>query len=316
MRTLSIEEKSFVSELVRITKISHNVFLANVVDRELNNTDVYLDYANNEMKYRFDQNLYNQNPNQFTDFAREFSWKMMRYINLLRDLEKEGMLFLFQESPNVNNSRFGRLANGNSYITSSINDQEAITSFLDYSKKTILINQSLIDFEENDFKTESDLKHIESIKYSKKNLKLADKSLKSSLRSLNLASKSLVSGNRSLKYSRNTLIVTILIFIIGTAINVIISNREQKPISLNENQFNLLNNSLLKTQQKLNSTNRNFESFYSQTDSLIQLTQNNISNIENGIKSLDKNRFSDYQLIKKELQEFRESLNKLSNKIE
>lgn len=316
MRTLSTEEKSFVSELVRIAKISHNVFLGNIVDRELNNTDVYLDYANNQVEYRFDQNLYKQNPNQFTDFAREFSWKMMRYINLLRDLEKEGMLFLFQESPNVNNSRFGKLVNGNSYISSSINDQEAISSFLKYSKKTILINQSLIDFEKNDFKTEADLKHIESIEYSKKNLKLADESLKSSLKSLDLASRSLESGNSSLKYSRYTLIATILIFIIGTALNVFISNKEQEPFTLNEKQFILLNNSLLKSRQELNSTNKNFQSLHSQTDSLIQFTQTEIGNIEHRINNLEIISSSDFKSIKMEIQKIQESMSKLSDKID
>lgn len=315
MRTLSSEEKSFVSELVRIAATSHNVFLANVVDRELNNTDVYLDYANNQVEYRFDQNLYNQNPTQFMDFTREFSWRMMRYINLLRDLEKEGMLFMFQESPNVNNSRFGRLVNGNTYISSSINDQEAIGSFLKFSKKTILINQSLIDFEKNDFKTESDLKHIESIEYSKKNLALADKSLKSSLESLELASQSLESGNGALKYSRYTLIATILIFVIGTAINIYISNKEQEPFSLNEKQFELLNNSLLKSREELKSTIRNLQSVQLQNDSLIRFTRDQTKFIENRIKDFELSNSSEMKSIKMEIRNIQESLNQLNEKI-
>lgn len=316
MRTLSPEEKSFVSELVRIAATSHNVFLANVVDQELNNTDVYLDYANNHVEYRFDQNLYNQNPTQFMDFAREFSWRMMRYINLLRDLEKEGMLFMFQESPNVNNSRFGRLFNGNMYISSSINDQEAIGSFLKFSKKTILINQSLIDFEKNNFKTESDLKHIESIEYSKKNLALADKSLKSSLESLELASQSLESGNGALKYSRYTLIATILIFVIGTAINIYTSNKEQEPFSLNKKQFELLNNSLLKSREELNSTIRNLKSVQLQNDSLIRFTRDQSKLIENRIDDFELSNSSEIKSIKMEIGNIQESLNKLNEKIE
>ncbi|SMG53055.1 hypothetical protein [Arenibacter troitsensis] len=316
MRTLSTEEKSFVKELVKISGISHNVFLANVVDRELNNTDVYLDYFNKQVEYRFDQNLYNQNQNLFTDFAREFSWRMMLYINLLRDLEKEGMLFMFQESPNVNNSRFGRLINGNRYISSRINDQEAISSLLKYSKKTILINQSLIDFEKNDFKTEVDLKHIESIEYSKKNLKLADESLKSSLTSLDLASKSLESGNKSLRYSRYTLIATILIFVIGTAINIFISSKKQEPFTLNEKQFNLFNNSLLKSGEELNSTKRNLQSVQSQTDSIIRYTRAETENIENQIENFVASSSSDIRSIKIEIRKIQESLGKLSDKIE
>lgn len=351
MRTLSPEEKSFVSELVRIAKISHNVFLGNVVDRELNNTDVYLDYANNQVEYRFDENLYHQNPNQFMDFAREFSWRMMRYINLLRDLEKEGMLFLLQESPNVNNSRFGKLVRGNSFIGSSVNDPEAISSFLKYSKKTILINQSLYDFEENDFKTEADLKHIESIEYSRKNLKVADESLQSSLKSLDIASKSLEagneglrysrenlevanksfnsslesldlasksfeSGNKSLDYSRYTLITTIIIFIIGTIINLYVSNKEQQPFKIDEQQLSQINNSFKTSNQTLQLKVDTLKDRFSQIDSLVDGIQNEVNSIEKSMGSSNKTLSMQIKSIEKELTLMNKTINSLSKETE
>ena len=147
------EEKSFITELVRISSFSQNVCLDNIIDRELNNVDVYLDYAKKQVEYRFDEGLYKQDPSKFMDFARVFSWRIMRYVTLLRDLEKEGMLFLYQESPNVPNSRFGRLIKGSKFIASGLNDSQAISSILEYTKRTILINQSLLDFESNNFKS-------------------------------------------------------------------------------------------------------------------------------------------------------------------
>lgn len=244
MRVLSTEEKEFIKELVRISQNSHNVFLANIIDRELNNVDIYLDYSNNLVEYRFDKILYDKDPDEFMFFARDFSWKIMRYVNLLKDLEKVGMLFLYQESPNRGNSRFGRLINNNPFIKSDLNDINAINSIIEYSKKTILINESLVKYVNDGFKTEEDLKHIESIKYSEKNLKVANESLESSLTSLEIANKSLTSSNKSLKYAGWTLIATIVIFIIGMIINVIIVNKEKEPLKINENQINSINESI------------------------------------------------------------------------
>jgi uncharacterized protein YfkK (UPF0435 family) len=323
MRTLSDEEKSFITELVRISSSSQNVFLGNIIDRELNGVDVYLDYANKKVEYRFDEGLYKQDPSQFMDFARVFSWKIMRYVTLLRDLEKEGMLFLYQESPNVPNSSFGRLVRGRIPISNGLNDTQAISSILEYTKKTILINQSLLDFESNDFKTEDALRHLESVEYSKKNLELADQSLKSSLVSLDLATKSLdasnkgldfskdnldlanksfnsglesldlatqsfKSGNTSLKYSRYTLIATISIFIVGTIINIIISNKDQQPLNLDETQLNMINKSIQTKNQKLLMKLDTISNVFGAIDSLVGGVKSEINGIENTLSTSNK----------------------------
>lgn len=177
MRKLSDDEKSFINELIRISENSHDVFLANIIDRKLNNVDVYLDYISNIVDYRFDQNLYNNDPNQFIYYVREFTWKMRQYIQLLLDLEKNGMLFLFQESPNVANSRFGRLISGNQFIPSRINDLETTKLIIDYAKKTIIINESLKHFAKNDFRTDEEIRYEEEKETSIKSLKTAKNTL-------------------------------------------------------------------------------------------------------------------------------------------
>ena len=177
MRKLSEGEKSFINELIRVSENSHDVFLANIIDRELNNVDVYLDYISNIVDYRFDQNLYNNDPNQFIYYVREFTWKMRQYIQLLIDLEKNGMLFLFQESPNVANSRFGRLISGNQFIPSRINDLETTKLIIDYAKKTIIINESLKHFAKNDFRTDEEIRYEEEKETSIKSLKTAKNTL-------------------------------------------------------------------------------------------------------------------------------------------
>lgn len=177
MRKISTEEKQFISELVRISENSFDVFLANIIDRELNNIDIFLDHRNTSVEYRIDEDVYNYDLDEFTQFARNFSWRIMRYIQLLKDLEKEGMLFLYQESPNRENSRFGRLIKNRPYIRADINDPNAINSILDFSKKTIIINESLKNYVNNGFRTDEEVRFSEEKIISAKNLRTAKNTL-------------------------------------------------------------------------------------------------------------------------------------------
>lgn len=177
MRKLSKNEKLFVKKLVDISNKSRDVFLGNIIDNKMNNVDVHLDFLNNIVDYRFDKNLYERDPNELMDFARDFSWEMRKYIQLLLDLEKNGMLFLFQETPNVETHRFGGLITGNSYIPSRINDSKATKLILKYAKKTIIINEGLRNFVSNDFKTDEEVRYLEEKETSIKSLKTANNTL-------------------------------------------------------------------------------------------------------------------------------------------
>lgn len=240
MRKLSEEEKIFTRELLRISSISYNVYLSNIVDKELNNIDIFLDYQNQKVEFRFDQNMYQQNPSNFISFTRDFSWKMIRYFNLLRDLEKYGMLFLLQESPTKMNLRFGRLVTGQTFISSSLNDIDIIKLILDYSLKTILINQSLREYVENDFKTEEDIKHRQNIGISEENLRIANDSLEIASQSLDASKEALNASKESLKKTNITIWVTIGIFVLATIINLYIAFRNPEPIKLDTQQLNEL----------------------------------------------------------------------------
>ncbi|MGE8535765.1 MAG: hypothetical protein ACN6OJ_14350 [Chryseobacterium sp.] len=211
MRNLSQQEKKFITELLRIANTSNNVFMANIVYGELTNVDIYLDYENQKVEYRFDQNLYDQNQYSFSDFTRDFSWKIIKYFKLLKYLENNGMLFLYQETPYEDNSRYGRLINDHPFIGADINDKDAVKLILDCSKKTIVINESIREYVNNDFKTKEDLKHFENLELSKKNLEIAQ-------RSNELAQK-------SLKRIDITIITTIIIFILGSILNFYIASK-------------------------------------------------------------------------------------------
>lgn len=208
MRNLSQQEKNFITKLLRIANTSNNVFMTNIVYDELTNVDIYLNYEHLKVEYRFDKVLYDEDPSMFIDYARDFSWKIIKYFKLLKYLENNGMLFLYQESPSEENARFGRLIKDRMFISADINDADATALILECSKKTIVINQSIRDYVANDFKTEDDIKHFENINLSKENLEVARQSL--------------IVAQRSLKKVHYTIILTLIIFVIGTIINFLI----------------------------------------------------------------------------------------------
>lgn len=210
MRNLSQQEKDFITKLLSIANTSNNVFMANIVYGDLKNVDIYLDYEHQKVEYRFDKNLYDQNQHSFSDFTRDFSWKIIKYFKLLKYLETNGMLFLYQETPHEDNSRYGRLINNNPFIGADINDKDAVKLILDCSKKTIVINESIREYVNNDFKTKEYLKHFENLELSKKNLEIAQ-------RSNELAQK-------SLKKVNVTIIITIILFVLGSILNFYIAS--------------------------------------------------------------------------------------------
>ncbi|MNK41020.1 hypothetical protein D3C87_596780 [compost metagenome] len=217
MRNLSKQEKEFIVKLLRIADTSNNVFISNIVYDELTNVDIYLDYEQTKVDYRYDIKVYNQNTHLFADFARDFSWKIIKYFKLLKYLENNEMLFLYQEGPDEKTSRFGRLIHKNNFISAGINDKDAIKLILEFSKKTIVINESIREYVRNDFKTKDDIRHFENIELSKKNLAVAQRSNDTAYTSNELARKSL----RAVKI---TIIITIIFFILGSLLNFYIAS--------------------------------------------------------------------------------------------
>jgi len=178
MRKLSPEEKIFIKKLVELSNRTQNVYLGNIIDDELSDIDIFIDYNLNKAWFRFDKALYDFDPNEFFILTRDFSWKFRQYIQLLEDLEKENMLFLYQESPlRDENKRFGRLINGRDYITQEISDEKTVKSLIDYSLKTIITNESLNHFVENDFRTDEEVRFLQEKEGAEKNLRVAKNTL-------------------------------------------------------------------------------------------------------------------------------------------
>ena len=314
MRKLSTEEKNFISELVRISKISYDVFLINVIDRELDNIGLCIDHTKKTIEYCFDESHRKAHDNSFHNIARDFSLKIMGYIKLLKVLEQEGMVFLHHEVIADEELKVGKFTEDNNCIKSELNDVNCTASILEFTQKTIFAHQSLLEFEANDFQTDEDLKRVESgnlfkqnlevasealkrstktldyslksleaeregLNISRENLKLANASFESSAKglsatvqsleaekeslnrssetlklandafqsstqSLDLATKTLEAGNKTLKHTRYTLMATILLFILGTAINYQVAFKEQEPVKIDQVQFQQIKHSI------------------------------------------------------------------------
>lgn len=178
MRKLSPEEKRFIEKLVELSTRTQNVYLGNIIDDELSDIDIYIDYNLDKAWFRFDRAIYDYNPNEFFILTRDFSWKFRRYIQLLADLEKENMLFLYQESPlRDNNKRFGRLIKDRDFIPYEISDDKTVKSLIAYSLKTIITNESLNHFVKNGFKTDEEVRFLQEKEGAEKNLRVAKNTL-------------------------------------------------------------------------------------------------------------------------------------------
>jgi len=224
MRNLSQQEKEFAKKLLQLASKTNDVLIGNVVYNELTNVDIYLDYENQHIEYRFDAKLYNAGQGNFFTFARNFSWKIINYFNLLQYLEKNGMLFLYQESQDEKNSRYGGLIAGNQFIPSKIHDRDAVQLILEFSKKTIIINQAFRDYVENDFKTNEDVKHYQNMELAEENIELARENLEVAVKSNDAAQKSIEIAQKSLRTAKITIFITVIIFVLGSLLSFCIAS--------------------------------------------------------------------------------------------
>jgi hypothetical protein len=204
MISLSAEERTFLRKIVVLSAKTFDVFLGNVVDSELPNIDVFVNINNQIVEYRFDTAYY-QNPTEFPLLVRNLSWKFMRYVKLLKYLESINYLYLYQESAPENESRFGRLIKDNPYIGFSPYDPEVRKLVIDYSYRTIVIGQTLVDFVKNEFKTQEQLRHEENMVVAETELKISKESLSHAQKGINLSTESLDESRRNLRISEESL---------------------------------------------------------------------------------------------------------------
>lgn len=130
--------------------------LASIIDPQLENKDIYLDYAHHVVEIRADNHLYVIGT--LVDEIRVLTLEIVTTVNLLKDLQNNGYLTLFLEAPlPITNERYGRLVRGNPFISANLNDPTVTDLLLDFSLKSIIVGQPLVDFANNGFQTENQI---------------------------------------------------------------------------------------------------------------------------------------------------------------
>ena len=238
MITLSELEKDFLKRIVDLSERTYDMFLGNLLDKDLLNIDVFLDRQKNIAEFRFDQQCFPAN----TDFVykvREMSWTFMKLVKLLKYLEKENYLYLYQESEPENTSRFGQLIMENSFVSYQIYDPDIKKLLIDYSHRTIVVGQSLIDYVKNDFKTQEQLRHEQNVAIAEQNLNIANASL-------DKAEIGITQSKKSIGRATIAIIISIILGLISIGSSFYLANQQTKSETrINKQQFNSLNQGII-----------------------------------------------------------------------
>ena len=151
MREINDFEKDILRRIIHYHNNGIVPNVASILDHRLENKDIFLDYQNNAAEIRADIQYYNQGT--LVDEVRTLTLEIITVVNLLKDLQNHSYVSLFLEAPLPNNIRYGQLVNGNAFVSATIHDPNVKNLLLDYSLKSILVGQPLIDFVTNDYRT-------------------------------------------------------------------------------------------------------------------------------------------------------------------
>lgn len=152
MRQINNFEKEILRRILAYNNRGIIPNVASVIDPQLNNKDIYMDFVANIAEIRADMHFYTSGT--LIDEVRGLTLEIVTTVNLLKDLQNNGYVTLFLEAPQPPNARYGQLVVGHTFVTATINDPTVTKLLLDYSFKSILIGQPLIDFVNNNFRTD------------------------------------------------------------------------------------------------------------------------------------------------------------------
>jgi hypothetical protein len=151
MRKLNAFEKSIINRIVVYHKQGILSNYASIIDHLLQNKDIVLDYQNRTAELHADMQFYQEG--QLATVIVEISIELAITTNLLRDLEQNGYVTTLLEVPINGQRRYGQLIEGNTFISYGFVDPRFVDLLLDYSFKSIIVGQSLLDFVKNGYQT-------------------------------------------------------------------------------------------------------------------------------------------------------------------
>jgi hypothetical protein len=224
MKTLDFTENDLLRKIVENYQNDVTVRLYDLMDQEFQNIEMLLDYENDVVKLRFDRNVFTD------DFgliytAQQITWKLMKFVTLLNDLQEMKFIFLFQDFPNPKPLRLGAVLTIQNSIIYEIPDQKVCHLIIENILKTIVVGQYLVDYVNNNFKTREQIRHDQAIELSDNNLKVAKESLRKSSQAILIA-----------------VAVGCLSILLGL---ISLFKPEKEEIKLDSKQFNKLNTSII-----------------------------------------------------------------------
>ncbi|MHC1733829.1 MAG: hypothetical protein AB9888_17595 [Bacteroidales bacterium] len=172
MRQINDFEKDILKRIVNYYNRGIVPNLASVIDPYLANKDIHLDFVANTAEIRADIQYYNQGT--LIDEVRSLTLRIVTAVTLLKYLQDNGFLTIFNEATQQQNQeRYGQLIQGQNFVTATIPDTNVKNLLLDYSLKSILVSQALIDFVANDFRTKEQVESDRDNSINKRNLSIA-----------------------------------------------------------------------------------------------------------------------------------------------
>ncbi len=162
MRAINNFERSIINRILQYHESGITPNIASVIDPLLHDKDIVLDYQNKSVELKADIQFYNQG--NITDVVRQITAELVTTVNLLDYLEKNGYVTTYLESSTTGQQRFGQLVQGHNFVNYNFVDPKLIDLLLDYSLKTILVGQSLIDFAKDGYQSKEDLNNRRNIK--------------------------------------------------------------------------------------------------------------------------------------------------------
>lgn len=179
MKTLDLTENQLLSKIVKHYHRGEYVRLFDIMDKEFENIEIQFNYQNRTITLRFDRREF-QNDQALKMEAQNITWKLMKFVTLLKDLQDQKYLYLYQDFPDPKPSRLGAILNNENSISHQVSDPIVCDLLNENFLKIIVISKYLIDYVNDNFRTREQVRHDENLKISVENLKAAQESVKKS----------------------------------------------------------------------------------------------------------------------------------------
>jgi len=168
MRTLNEFEQTLVRKLLQANSIGIPSLPA-MIDDWLK--DIDLVHTSSHWEMHFDAQQFQGQ--LLVDRVREFSRQLVSLVHLLRELEVNGLVILYDESPFPTPARFGQLVQGNQPITAQVYDARVNQLLDQYAFSSILVQPGLIAYVRDGFRMPEEVRADNDLRMNRRNLRIA-----------------------------------------------------------------------------------------------------------------------------------------------